>query len=50
MQSPFHAGEQAVQERMVAHFTKADPEYGRRVAEGLGIDHGSFDADAVLAG
>ncbi|MDX6229034.1 MAG: catalase [Frankiales bacterium] len=42
--------DKAIQERMVAHFTKADADYGRRVAEGLGIDHASFDADAVLAG
>jgi len=27
----------AIQERMVYHFTQADPDYGRRVAEGLGI-------------
>ena len=26
-----------IQQRMVSHFTQADPEYGRRVAEGLGI-------------
>ena len=26
-----------IQQRQVDHFTKADPEYGRRVAEGLGL-------------
>jgi catalase len=25
-----------IQERMIRHFTLADPDYGRRVAEGLG--------------
>ena len=25
-------------ERQIGHFHKADPDYGRRVAEGLGID------------
>ncbi|HYF58889.1 MAG TPA: catalase [Burkholderiaceae bacterium] len=27
-----------IQERMVSHFTQADPEYGQRVAQGLGIE------------
>jgi catalase len=27
-----------IQERQIGHFRKADPDYGRRVAEGLGID------------
>lgn len=26
-----------IQERQIAHFTKADPAYGRGVAEGLGL-------------
>jgi catalase len=26
-----------IQERMISHFSQADPEYGRRVAEGLGV-------------
>ena len=26
-----------IQQRQVDHFTKADPEYGRRIAEGLGL-------------
>ena len=26
-----------IQRRQIDHFTKADPEYGRRVAEGLGL-------------
>ncbi len=30
-----HVCAPAIQERMVAHFTQADPDYGRRVAEGL---------------
>ncbi|MFB6285567.1 MAG: catalase [Candidatus Bipolaricaulia bacterium] len=29
---------QEIQERQVAHFAEADEEYGRRVAEGLGLD------------
>ncbi len=28
-----------VQARMVWHFSQCDPDYGRRVGEGLGIDH-----------
>ena len=28
---------EGIQQRMVSYFTQADPEYGRRVAEGLGI-------------
>ena len=30
-----------IQERMVWHFSQCDPEYGRRVGEGLGIDPAS---------
>jgi len=26
-----------IQQRQIGHFAKADPEYGRRVAEGLGL-------------
>jgi catalase len=26
-----------IREKMVSHFTQADAEYGRRVAEGLGM-------------
>ena len=26
-----------IQRRQIDHFTKADPDYGRRVAEGLGL-------------
>jgi len=33
--------EKSVQERMIWHFTQCDPEWGARVAEGLGI---SLDA------
>jgi catalase len=29
--------EPVIREKMVSHFTQADPEYGRRVAEGLGM-------------
>jgi catalase len=29
--------ERQIQERMVSHFTQCDPDYGRRVAEGLGV-------------
>jgi catalase len=36
-----------IQERMSAHFTKCDPEFGRRVAEGLGIDHASLDVESL---
>lgn len=39
-----------IQEKMVAHFTKADTDYGRRVAGGIGIDHASLDVAAILAG
>jgi len=28
-----------IQGRMVSHFTQADAEYGRRVAEGIGFAH-----------
>jgi catalase len=29
--------ERHIQERMVGHFTQCDPEFGRRVAEGIGV-------------
>ena len=29
--------ERQIQERMVDHFARCDPDYGRRVAEGLGL-------------
>jgi catalase len=29
-----------IQERMVSHFTQGDAEYGRRVAEGIGLTTG----------
>jgi hypothetical protein len=34
---------------MVVHFTRCDIDYGRRVADGICIDHASLDVDAVLA-
>jgi catalase len=36
-----------IQERMVAHFTKAEESFGKRLADGLGIDHGSLDIEAL---
>ncbi|HEV7755298.1 MAG TPA: catalase [Mycobacteriales bacterium] len=36
-----------IQERMIAHFTKAEASFGKRLADGLGIDHGSLDVDAI---
>jgi catalase len=36
-----------IQERMVAHFTKAEESFGKRLADGLGIDHGSLDVEAI---
>jgi len=41
--------EKHIQERMVAHFTKCDQDFGRRVADGLGIEHASLDVDGILA-
>jgi catalase len=38
-----------IQERMVAHFTKCDPEFGYRVAEGIGISLDTLDVDALVA-
>ncbi len=34
-----------IQERMIRHFTLADPDYGRRVAEGLGLTVSSAAAE-----
>jgi hypothetical protein len=33
---------------MVAHFTKCDEDFGRRVAEGIGIDGGALDLDRLV--
>ena len=41
--------EQQIQERMIDHFAKCDPEYGRRVAEGLGLPV-TEAAEAIAAG
>jgi catalase len=41
--------EQQIQERMIDHFAKCDPEYGRRVAEGLGLPV-TDAAEAIAAG
>jgi catalase len=41
--------DKSIQERMVAHFTLCDIDYGRRVATGIGIDHASIDPAKVLA-
>lgn len=35
-----------IQQRMVGYFTEADPDYGRRVAEGLGLSAGGGNAAA----
>jgi catalase len=40
--------EQHIQERMVAHLTKCDDEYGRRVAEGLGLDRSKLDIEGLV--
>jgi len=37
------------QERMVSHFTQADAEYGRRVAEGLGLSVSAPMAEPAIA-
>ncbi len=34
-----------IQEAMVAHFTGCDPDYGRRVAEGIGVTVPTAAAD-----
>ncbi len=36
-----------IQERMVGHFAMCDPDYGRRVAEGLKIEVDQIDLDAL---
>ncbi|HEV2088998.1 MAG TPA: catalase [Cryptosporangiaceae bacterium] len=41
--------EKHVAERMVAHFTKCDTEFGQQLAEGLQIDHAGLDVDALVA-
>lgn len=41
--------EEAIQIRQIEHFFKADPEYGRGVAEGLGIDIEEALDDELLA-
>jgi len=38
-----------IAERMVAHLTKCDEEFGKQLAENLGIDHGSLDVDSLVA-
>ncbi len=40
--------EKHIQERMTAHFTKCDPQFGKRVADGLGIDHASLDVETLV--
>ncbi len=37
------------QEQMVWHFTQCDPDYGRRVAEGIGLPVPESSAQAVPA-
>jgi len=41
-----HAANRETQERQVSHFYKADPDYGRRIARGLGIE---LKAEAEVA-
>jgi catalase len=36
-----------VQERMIAHFTKAEESFGKRLADGLGVDHSSLDIETL---
>lgn len=38
-----------IQEKMVDHFTRADPDYGRRVAKGLGLEQSSTEPAAEMA-
>jgi catalase len=38
-----------IQERMSAHFTNCDTEFGRRIAAGLGIDHAGLDVEKLVA-
>ena len=47
----FHLGQcdQGIQERMVNHLTQCDADYGRRVAEGLGIALPTPEAESVGA-
>ena len=40
--------ERSIQERMVAHLTKCDAEYGRLVGLGLRIDPGTLDIEALV--
>jgi len=37
-----------IQDRMIDHFTKADPDYGRRVAEGLALANAASAADKAV--
>jgi catalase len=39
--------DQIIKDRMVAHFTKADEDFGKKLAKGLGIDHSSLDIEAL---
>jgi catalase len=41
--------DRGIQERMIGHLTQCDREYGRRVAEGLGLSADSVTADSVAA-
>jgi catalase len=41
--------EKPIQEKMVAHFTKCNKDFGRRVAEGIGIDTDALDVDQLVA-
>jgi len=38
-----------IAERMVAHLTKCDEEFGKELAANLSIDHGSLDVDSLVA-
>lgn len=38
-----------IQERMIGHFLRADEEYGKRVAQGLGIDPSTLQLPPIEA-
>jgi catalase len=41
--------DQIIKDRMVAHFTRADEDFGQKLAKGLGIDHSSLDIETLTA-
>lgn len=45
----FKQCEKHVAERMIAHFTKCDEQFGKELAAGVGIEHASLDVDRLVA-